>query len=202
MHPNQVTLIAKDLGVTEQEVVDMNRRLGGDTSLNAPVHREGSEPGEWQDYLADQSPEVLIAVRDETDHQHKALIHAIGVLSQRERRIFEARLLADDPTTLEELAVEFGVSPRSACSKLRRVPSRRYGVLGALLPMSVFIRVAAHVLFERHSWVAATAGSRRAYRSPRRQRRRLRGEPFVGSAPGACSARDPASAPSSGNTEK
>jgi RNA polymerase sigma-32 factor len=111
MRPDQVALIAKNLGVTDQEVVDMNRRLGGDSSLNAPIHDEG-EAGEWQDYLVDQSPspEVLLAVRDETDHQHKALTHAIGVLNQRERRIFEARHLADVPITLEDLAVEFNVS--------------------------------------------------------------------------------------------
>ncbi len=111
MHPNQVTLIAKHLGVADQEVVDMNRRLGGDSSLNAPVHDEG-EAGEWQDYLVDQSPspEVLVTVRDETDHQHKALIHAIGELNQRERRIFEARHLADEPLTLEDLAAEYNVS--------------------------------------------------------------------------------------------
>ena len=111
MRPDQVALIAKNLGVTDQEVVDMNRRLGGDSSLNAPIHDEG-EAGEWQDYLVDQSPspEVLLAVRDETDHQHKALTHAIGALNQRERRIFEARHLADVPITLEDLAVEFNVS--------------------------------------------------------------------------------------------
>jgi RNA polymerase sigma-32 factor len=111
MHPNQVTLIAKHLGVPDQEVIDMNRRLGGDASLNAPVHDEG-EAGEWQDYLVDQSPspEILLAVSDETDHQHKALVHAIGVLNKRERRIFEARHLADDPLTLEDLATEFNVS--------------------------------------------------------------------------------------------
>jgi RNA polymerase sigma-32 factor len=111
MRPDQVALIAKNLGVTDQEVVDMNRRLGGDSSLNAPIHDEG-EAGEWQDYLVDQSPspEVLLAVRDETDHQHRALTHAIGVLNQRERRIFEARHLADVPITLEDLAVEFSVS--------------------------------------------------------------------------------------------
>ena len=111
MHPDQVTLIAKSLGVTDREVVDMNRRLGGDSSLNAPIHDEGLT-GEWQDYLVDQSPspEVLLAGRDESDHQHNALIHAIGVLNPRERRIFEARHLADEPTTLEDLAIEFNVS--------------------------------------------------------------------------------------------
>src|ERR1700687_5678952 len=90
MHPDQVTQIAKHLGVTDQEVVDMNRRLAGDSSLNAPIHDEG-EAGEWQDYLVDQSPspEVLVAARDENDHQQDALIHAIGVLNPRERRIFE-----------------------------------------------------------------------------------------------------------------
>ena len=113
MHPNQVMLIAKHLGVTEQEVVDMNRRLGGDSSLNAPIHDEGGgQAGEWQDYLVDEapSPEVLVAGHDEADHRHKALIHAIGVLNQRERRIFEARHLADEPMTLEDLAAEFNVS--------------------------------------------------------------------------------------------
>jgi RNA polymerase sigma-32 factor len=111
MHPDQVRVIAKDLGVADQEVVDMNRRLGGDSSLNAPARDDG-EAGEWQDYLVDQSPspEVLVAVREETDQQHQAVIHAIGVLNPRERRIFEARHLADEPTKLEELAVEFNVS--------------------------------------------------------------------------------------------
>jgi RNA polymerase sigma-32 factor len=111
MHPDQVTQIAKHLGVTDQEVVDMNRRLAGDSSLNAPIHDEG-EAGEWQDYLVDQSPspEVLVAARDETDHQQDALIHAIGVLNPRERRIFEARHLADEPIKLEDLAGEFNVS--------------------------------------------------------------------------------------------
>src|SRR6202166_2919702 len=110
MHPDQVTLIAKHLGVADREVVDMNRRLGGDYSLNARAYDE--EGVEWQDHLVDQSPspEVLVAARDETDHQHKALIHAISVLNQRERRIFEARHLADEPMTLEVLAAEFNLS--------------------------------------------------------------------------------------------
>jgi RNA polymerase sigma-32 factor len=111
MRPDQVALIAKNLGVTDQEVVDMNRRLGGDSSLNAPIHDEG-EAREWQDFLVDQSPspEALLAVRDETDRQQKALTHAIGVLNPRERRIFEARHLTEQPMTLEDLAAEFNVS--------------------------------------------------------------------------------------------
>src|ERR1700730_261196 len=74
LHPDQVTLIARSLGVTDQEVVDMNRRLGGDSSLNAPIRDDG-ETGEWQDYLVDDSPspEVLMAAREETDHQQEAL---------------------------------------------------------------------------------------------------------------------------------
>ena len=111
MHPEQVKLIAKRLGVTEQDVVDMNRRLGGDASLNAPIRNDG-EPGEWQDWLVDHSPtqEAIMAEHEELDHRRQALNGAIGVLNPRERRIFEARRLAEDPMTLEDLAAEFGVS--------------------------------------------------------------------------------------------
>jgi RNA polymerase sigma-32 factor len=111
MHPDQVKLIAKRLGVTEQDVVDMNRRLGGDASLNAPIRDDG-EAGEWQDWLVDHSPtqETIMAEHEELDHRRAALNGAIGVLNPRERRIFEARRLADDPMTLEDLASEFGVS--------------------------------------------------------------------------------------------
>jgi RNA polymerase sigma-32 factor len=111
LRPDQVTLIATAFGVKDQEVIDMNRRLGGDTSLNAPVHEEG-QVGEWQDLLIDErpSPEAILVAHDETDHQHEALVRAIGVLSNRERRIFEARHLAEEPKTLEDLAAEFNVS--------------------------------------------------------------------------------------------
>jgi RNA polymerase sigma-32 factor len=111
MHPDQVKLIAKRLGVTEQDVVDMNRRLGGDASLNAPIRDDG-EAGEWQDWLVDNSPtqEAIMAEHEELDHRREALNGAIGVLNTRERRIFEARRLAEDPMTLEDLAAEFGVS--------------------------------------------------------------------------------------------
>ena len=111
LRPDQVQVIAKRLGVTEQDVVDMNRRLGGDASLNAPIRDDG-ESGEWQDWLVDEtaSQERILAESEESDNRHKALISALDVLNERERRIFEARRLADDPITLEELAAEFGVS--------------------------------------------------------------------------------------------
>ena len=111
MRPDQVKIIAKRLGVTEQDVVDMNRRLGGDASLNAPIRDDG-EAGEWQDWLVDNSPtqEAIMAEHEELDHRRQALNGAIGVLNPREKRIFEARRLADDPMTLEDLATEFGVS--------------------------------------------------------------------------------------------
>ena len=111
MRPDQVKLIAKRLGVTEQDVVDMNRRLGGDVSLNAPI-REDGDSGEWQDWLLDDSAsqETRLVESEESDNRRKALGEALSVLNERERRIFEARRLADDPITLEELADEFGVS--------------------------------------------------------------------------------------------
>ena len=103
--------IAKRLGVTNQDVIDMNRRLGGDASLNAPIRDDG-EPGEWQDWLVDTSPsqEAILAESEEYDHRRQALSGAMEVLNPREKRIFEARRLADDPMTLEDLAAEFGVS--------------------------------------------------------------------------------------------
>jgi RNA polymerase sigma-32 factor len=111
LRPDQVKLIAKRLGVTEQDVVDMNRRLGGDVSLNAPI-REDGDSGEWQDWLVDESDnqESRLVASEESDNRRKALGEALSVLNERERRIFEARRLADDPITLEELADEFGVS--------------------------------------------------------------------------------------------
>ena len=111
LRPDQVKIIAKRLGVTEQDVVDMNRRLGGDASLNAPIRDDG-ESGEWQDWLVDDSPsqERIMADNEEKDNRHEALTSALDVLNERERRIFEARRLADDPITLEDLATEFGVS--------------------------------------------------------------------------------------------
>ncbi len=111
MRPDQVKLIARRLGVTETDVIYMNRRFGGDASLNAPI-REDGDSGEWQDWLVNESPsqERILVETEEFDNRRKALSQALIVLNDRERRIFEARWLADDPVTLEGLAVEFGVS--------------------------------------------------------------------------------------------
>jgi len=110
LRDDQVESISKRLGVNKQDVVDMNRRLGGDASLNSPL-REGGE-GEWQDWLVDESAdqEAQLADREESDARMGALRSALTVLNPRERRIFEARRLADEPITLEELSSEFGVS--------------------------------------------------------------------------------------------
>jgi len=111
MRPDQVKLIAKRLGVTEQDVIDMNRRLGGDASLNDTI-REDGDSAEWQDWLVDESPdqETTLAARDEFDNRRKALSDALDVLNGRDRRIFEGRRVAEDPMTLAALADEFGVS--------------------------------------------------------------------------------------------
>ncbi|MGC5781650.1 RNA polymerase sigma factor RpoH [Methylobacterium sp. NFXW15] len=110
LRPDQVAQIATRLGVPEQDVVDMNRRLSGDTSLNAPLREEGE--GEWQDWLVDNTPsqETVLVREQEGQNRLSALRDALGVLNPRERRIFEARRLAEDPITLEDLSGEFGVS--------------------------------------------------------------------------------------------
>jgi len=112
MHPDQVKLIAQRLGVTEQDVVEMNRRLGGDVSLNAQM-RDDPDSGEWQDWLVDEGSadqESRVVESEESENRKKALAQALSVLNARERRIFEGRRLAEDPSTLEDLASEFGVS--------------------------------------------------------------------------------------------
>ncbi len=111
LKPDQVAAIAQKLGVSEEEVVSMNRRLSGDSSLNAPIRQE-ADGGEWQDWLVDdaEDQETVLAEQEELDIRRKMLKDAMGVLNERERRIFEARRLADDPMTLEDLSAEFGVS--------------------------------------------------------------------------------------------
>src|SRR4029077_2756754 len=123
MHPDQVALIAKSLDVADQEVVEMNRRLAGDKSINVPLHEDG-EIGEWQDHLVDQSPspEAIVVEQDEKDHRHNALDPAFDVLGDRERRICEARHLVDEPLTLEDLAAQFNVSRE----RIRQIEARAF----------------------------------------------------------------------------
>ena len=123
MRPDQVKLIAKRLGATEQAVIDMNRRLGGDASLNDTLRDEG-DSAEWQDWLVDESPdqETTLAASEEFDNSRKALSDALGVLNERDRRIFEGRRLAEDPITLAELADEFGVSRE----RVRQIEARAF----------------------------------------------------------------------------
>ena len=110
LRPDQVDIISTRLGVSKQDVIDMNRRMSGDASLNAPLREEGE--GEWQDWLVDQSSsqENILVDREESDNRLGALRGALGVLNERERRIFEARRLSDDPITLEHLSDEFEIS--------------------------------------------------------------------------------------------
>ena len=112
LRPDQVKQIATKLGVHEQEVIEMNRRLGGDASLNSPIRADGDGDGEWQDWLVDDSDtqESRLVEEEETKNRRDALKDALAVLNERERRIFEARRLTEDPVTLEELSEEFGVS--------------------------------------------------------------------------------------------
>jgi RNA polymerase sigma-32 factor len=111
LRPDQVKQIATNLGVPEEDVVSMNRRLGGDASLNAPL-RADSESGEWQDWLVDESPdqETTLVESEEMDRRREYLEAAMESLNERERRIFTARRLTDEPMTLEELSAEFNVS--------------------------------------------------------------------------------------------
>src|SRR5262244_3963729 len=111
MRPDQVQIIARRLGATQTDVICMNRRLGGDVSLNAPI-REDGHSSEWQDWLVDDisDQETRMAESEESDNRRRALGEALSALNDRERRIFEARRLAEEPITLKELADEFGVS--------------------------------------------------------------------------------------------
>ena len=112
LNPEQVREIAERLHVSEEEVVSMNRRLSGDASLNAPIRATEGESGEWQDWLVDESdsPEQVLANQDELENRRAMLHDAMSVLNDRERRIFQARRLAEEPITLEELSGEFDIS--------------------------------------------------------------------------------------------
>ncbi|HEX8526530.1 RNA polymerase sigma factor RpoH [Allosphingosinicella sp.] len=112
LKPEDVTKIATDLGVSEEDVVSMNRRMamGGDTSLNVPLREEGE--GQWQDWLVDTEPlqDERVAEAEETQVRHELLVEAMKALNDREKHILTERRLTDDPKTLEELSQVYDVS--------------------------------------------------------------------------------------------
>ena len=113
LRPENVHRIATDLGVTETEVISMNRRMaGGDASLNAQVRGDGDGTAEWQDWLEDEDADqaTAFAERDEFENRHELLIEAMGGLNERERHILTERRLTDQPVTLEDLSQEYHVS--------------------------------------------------------------------------------------------
>ena len=147
LRPDQVKQIATRLGVPEQDVIDMNRRLSGDMSLNAPLRQEGI--GEWQDWLEDDSAsqeEVLLA-SEEGSNRHAALKDALTGLNERERRIFEARRLLDEPLTLEELSAEFGISRE----RVRQIEVRAFEKIQEAVRANLIRRETPHTLIEGHA---------------------------------------------------
>ncbi|MFB2553891.1 RNA polymerase sigma factor RpoH [Ensifer soli] len=112
LKPDQVKQIATTLNVSEEEVISMNRRLSGDASLNAPIKATEGESGQWQDWLVDDhdSQEEVLIEQDEIESRRALLADALTVLNEREKRIFTARRLTEDPVTLEDLSTEFDIS--------------------------------------------------------------------------------------------
>ncbi len=114
LHPDDVAKIATDLGVPEQEVINMNRRMmmGGDGSLNTPMRNGEDGSGEWMDWLTDDRPlqDETVAEAEEAEVRHDMLVEAMDSLNEREKHILTERRLTDDPQTLEELSQVYDVS--------------------------------------------------------------------------------------------
>ena len=147
MRPEHVTEIATKLHVSEAEVVSMNQRLSGDASLNAPIRAGEGETGEWQDWLVDghDSQEQVLIEQDELDNRRSMLQGAMSTLNERERRIFEARRLSEDPMTLEELSSEFDISrERVRQIEVRAFEKVQAAVKAAALRDQQALRVIAH----------------------------------------------------------
>ena len=131
MRPEQVEHIAQQLGVSEEEVISMNRRLagGGDTSLNAPLRADSDSGTEWQDWLADETADQAaeFAEREELEARRALLIEAMQSLNDRERHILTERRLKDEPKTLEELSKVYNVSRE----RIRQIEVRAFEKLQA-----------------------------------------------------------------------
>src|SRR5919107_23927 len=133
LKPQDVTKIATDLGVTEEEVVSMNRRMamGGDTSLNVTLRESEGGESQWQDFLVDNGPlqDERIAEDEESRVRHDLLMSALEGLNDREKHILMERRLADEPKTLEELSQVYGVSRE----RIRQIEVRAFEKLQAAL---------------------------------------------------------------------
>ena len=131
LKPADVTKIATDLGVTEDEVISMNRRMGmgGDTSLNAPLKGDEGGESQWQDFLVSSEPlqDEVLADDEERKVRHDLLVEAMGGLNDRERTILTERRLVDEPKTLEDLSQTFGVSRE----RIRQIEVRAFEKLQA-----------------------------------------------------------------------
>lgn len=114
LHPDDVTRIATDLGVPEQEVINMNRRMmmGGDSSLNVSMRGDEEGAGQWQDWLTDDRPlqDSVVAEAEEAEVRHDMLLEAMDSLNEREKHILTERRLTENPQTLEELSKVYDVS--------------------------------------------------------------------------------------------
>jgi RNA polymerase sigma-32 factor len=134
LRPDQVKQIATKLGVPEDDVISMNRRLGGDASLNASVRAADAESGEWQDWLVDDTPnqEERLGESEELDRRRGYLASAMATLNEREKQIFEARRLAEEPATLEDLSAKFGVSRE----RIRQIEVRAFEKVQAAVQKS------------------------------------------------------------------
>lgn len=110
LSPEHAKSIATKLGVSQKEVIEMDRRLGGDVSLNAPMSVQGE--GQWQDWLVDgtEDQEYILVEKEETENRHQLLLSAMKDLNDRERFIFEKRRLSDPPETLEDLSNQLNIS--------------------------------------------------------------------------------------------
>ena len=133
LKPADVKKIATDLGVTEAEVISMNRRMGhgGDTSLNAPLRSSEDGEGQWQDFLVSEAPlqDEVIADEEERQVRHELLLDAMESLNERERHILTERRLVDEPKTLEDLSQVYGVSRE----RIRQIEVRAFEKLQAAL---------------------------------------------------------------------
>jgi RNA polymerase sigma-32 factor len=130
LRPENVAQIAKDLSVTEDEVIDMNRRLSGsDASLNATVGSDGDSSTQWQDWLEDEDSDQAGAYeeKDELDARRALLVQAMSVLNDREKDVLMQRRLSEDPVTLEQLSESYGVSRE----RIRQIEVRAFEKLQA-----------------------------------------------------------------------